>query len=117
MISIFSPGNNNFDGNGNAVLMPVACTHIQRAAGSYDLTIRHPMDPDGKWKFIVEEAIIRAPVQEETIETAYSGIEADLYVTTADAALRSGTSEPTTITYSTWTQYSTYSVGSKVGNV
>ena len=114
MISVFDIGNENFTGNGDVVLQPIECSHKQVAAGKYDLTVRHPLDPQGKWTHIMPESIIRAPVPEETIETAYSGIEADLYRTTAAAALRSGPSEPTTITYPTWSQYNTYSVGSKV---
>ena len=68
MISIFDSTNTTFAGNGDAVLIPTECRHIQAAAGKYDLTIKHPVDPWGKWKHIVPEAVIRAPVPEETIE-------------------------------------------------
>jgi phage minor structural protein len=114
VISVFDKTNTNFDGNGNVVLMPTKCSHRQVAAGKYDLTLVHPIDAGGKWTHIVPEAIIRAPVPEETIENAFSGLEADVYKTTTRATMRSGPSEPTTITYSTWSQYNTYSVGSKV---
>lgn len=114
MISLFDKTNTNFTGNGDVVLAPIRCRHRQAAAGKYDLTLVHPIDADGKWEHIVPEAIIRAPVPEETIETAWSGMDVDLYRTTVAATLRSGPSEPTVITYSTWSQYSTYSVGSKV---
>lgn len=114
MICVYDPTNTDFESNGNAVLMPTECRHTQAAAGKYDLTITHPMDQGGKWQHIVEEAIIRAPVQEETIENAYSGMEADLYQTNTAAALRSGASEPEAIIYNEWNWQTPYSVGDKV---
>ena len=117
MISIYDVGNENFSQNGDAVLTPTKCSHRQVAAGKYDLTIKHPMDPDGKWKHIQPEAIIKAPVPEERIETAVSGLEADLYRTNTDAALREGCSEPYAVTYQTWTANratKVYAVGDKV---
>ena len=115
MICVYDKGNTNYAGNGDAVLTPLECSHTQVAAGKYDLTLRHPMDPEGKWRHLVpEEAIIKAPIQEETIETAVSGLDVDLYQTTAAAALRSGPSEPTTINYDSWTAGSSYAVGKKV---
>jgi phage minor structural protein len=53
-------------------------------------------------------------VPEETIETAVSGLEADVYRTNTSAALRSGASEPTAVTYSEWSSANVYSVGDKV---
>lgn len=114
MICVYDIGNDNYEGNGNAVLMPTVCKHTQKAAGEYDLTITHPLDPEGKWRHIVEEAIIRAPVQKETIETAVSGLEADLYITKTAAALRSDANEPTAITYETWVAGNPYAIGDRV---
>ena len=114
MISVFDKTNTAFDGNGDAVLMPTKCSHRQVAAGKYDLTLEHLIDKTGKWMHLVPEAIIKAPVPEETIENAFSGLEADVYKTTSAAALRSGPSEPTAITYSAWVAGTSYAVGSKV---
>ena len=114
MISVYDKGNDNYAANGNAVLQPMECKHTQVAAGSYDLTLKCLIDPEGKWKHIVPEAIIQAPVPEETITTAYSGLDVDLYQTTAAAALREGPSEPTRINYGEWSATGDYSVGSKV---
>ena len=114
MISVFDITNTNFSGNGNVILMPTKCSHRQVAAGKYDLTMEHPIDPTGKWMHIVPEAIIRAPVPEETIETAFSGLDVDVYKTTGAAALRSGPSAPTTISYQAWSAYGSYQVGDKV---
>ena len=114
MICVYDIGNENFDKNGDAVLTPISGSHKQIAGGNYDLTMVHPIDPEGKWAHLVPDAIIRAPVPEETIENAYSGMEVDVYKTTEAAALRSGPSEPTTITYQTWNYMTAYSVGDKV---
>ena len=113
MINIFDASNTNFDGNGDAVLLPIECKHTQVAAGKYDLRITCPIDKGGKWMHIVPEAIIRAPVPEETIENAYAGLEADLYQTNTSAAMRSGTSEPTAIVYSAFDATHEYHVGDK----
>lgn len=114
MICVYDIGNENLEGNGDAVLLPVQCEHTQVAAGKYDLTIRHPLDPDGKWKHIVPEAIIRAPVPEETIENAFSGLDADVYKTTTEAPMREGPSEPTVINYPEFDASNHYDVGDRV---
>ena len=114
MTCVFDRTNTNFVGNGNVILIPTKCSHRQVAAGKYDLTMEHPIDPMGKWMHLVPEAIIRAPVPEETIENAYSGLDVDLYRTTTGAALRQGPSEPTQINYGEWSARGDYQVGSKV---
>ena len=115
MICVFDTDNTNYEGNGDAVLTPTKCSHIQAAAGKYDLTMEHPIDAEGKWAHLVPEAIIRAPVPIEIIETAFSGMDVDVYKTTEDGAvLRSGPSEPTPILYPTWSITANYSVGDKV---
>lgn len=114
MISVFDIGNENYTGNGDAVLQPTKCSHKQVAAGQYNLTITHPLDPQEKWKHIVPDAIIRAPVPEETITTAFSGLEADVYKTNTEAALREGPSEPTAINYTAWAIGTLYESGDKV---
>ena len=102
MICVYDIGNEEYGKNGDAVLMPTSGSVRQIAAGNYTLDMVHPIDQYGKWEHLVPEAVIRAPIPQETIENAYSGLEADLYVTTEKAALREGPSEPQTITYSTW---------------
>lgn len=114
MICVFDKTNTNFSGNGNVILMPRKCKHRQAAAGKYDLTMEHPIDPTGKWMHLVPEAIIRAPVPQETIENAYSGLDVDLYRTTTEAALRQGPDEPTKINYTQWYSNVGYSPGDKV---
>lgn len=114
MINVYDKGNQNYDRNGNAVIMPLDGKVRMVAGGNYDLQMVCTMDPDGKWKHLIEEAIVKAPVPKETIENAFSGLAADVYVTMSEAALRSGPREPTTITYPGWVSGQTYSVGAKV---
>ena len=114
MISVFDIGNTNYTGNGNAVLQPTKCKIKNIAGGNYDLTMTHPIDPQGKWKHMQPGAIIRCPVPEEEIENAFAGYAADVYKTTTEAALREAASEPTAINYSQWNWQTPYQVGSKV---
>jgi phage minor structural protein len=115
MISVFDIGNDNYEGNGNAILIPTEAKAKMVAGGNYDLTMTHPIDPEGKWKHLLPGAIIRIPVPEEEIENAFSGYEADVYKTTGEAVLREAPNEPTAITYPTWNwQTTVYSPGDKV---
>lgn len=114
MITVYDIGNVNFGMNGDVILSPTSCIIKNVAAGQYDLTLEHPIDPDAKWAHLQPEAVIRAPIPEELIENAYAGMDVDVYKTTASAAFREGPSEPTTITYGSWSAGTTYSVGSKV---
>lgn len=114
MICVYDIGSANYQNNGDAILIPTKCTIKNIAAGQYDLTMEHPIDPDGKWAHLQPEAIIRAPIPAELIENAYAGMDVDVYTTTEKADLRDGPSEPTTITYGAWSSGSTYSAGSKV---
>ena len=114
MISLYKTTNTEFTKNGDVFLTPTKCTVKIVAAGQYDLTMDHPIDPDGKWAFLQPEAIIAAPIPAELIENAYAGLEVDVYKTTEKAALREGPSEPTAIVYSSWVPGTSYAVGAKV---
>ena len=114
MITVYDIGNEAYTKNGDAVLEPTSARVTQKAGSNYDLSLSHPIDPDGKWQHPVPGAVIRCPVPEETIESAVTGYNADVYRTTGEAVMRDGTTEPTTITYPDWSQYNHYSVGSRV---
>ena len=116
MIHVYDIGNEKYEQNGNAILTPTDGKMKVVAGGDYSITMTHPIDPEGKWKHLVPGAVIRIPVPEEEIENAYAGMEADVYKTLEKADLREGPSEPTAIVYPTWSQYNTYSVGSKVSS-
>ena len=114
MIHVYDKGNQAYEKNGNVIVLPLKGSIRMVAGGNYDMQMTCPMDSEENWKHLIREAIIKAPVPEETIENAFAGMEADVYKTTEAAALRSGPREPTTITYPAWVSGSTYSVGAKV---
>ncbi len=116
MISLFDKDNTTFTGNGNVVLTPTEGKIRMVAGGSYDLTMRHPMDPEGKWRHLVPGAVVRAPVPEEEIENAFAGLDADVYKVTTAGDLREGPTAPSTISYPAWSITAYYSVGDKVTN-
>lgn len=114
MICIYDIGNEDFEGNGNAVLTPTEGTVKQEAGGNYDLTLTQPMDAEGKWRHIVPGAIVKAPVPREVIENAFAGYDADVYKTTVKAEMRESASEPSVITYPAWREIGPYEPGSQV---
>ena len=115
MICVYYGTETSFGGNGDAVLVPTAASVRQVAGGEYSFTMEHPIDPWGKWKYLVRENIVKLPVPKEIIQPAYVGADTDVYaVTVNNAALREEPSEPTTITYTSWSSSQIYSVGSKV---
>ena len=117
MICVYDIGNTAYGGNGNAVLTPTEARAKMVAGGNYDIQLTHPIDPEGKWKHLVPEAVIRIPVPEEEIENAFAGYEADVYkVNTGGGELRESATAPTTISYPTWpssTAGTTPEVGAK----
>ena len=114
MISVYSIGNTDFDKNGNAIMTPTEAKIKMVAGGNYDLSMTHPIDPDGKWTYLAPGAVLKVPVPEEEIENAFSGMDADVYLVNTETDLREGPSEPTAITYSGWNPNTDYSVGDKV---
>lgn len=61
MIQIYSPGNNNFIKNGDAVLLPLQCIVHAELNGAWTMEITHPLDEEGRWKLIEVGAVIKAP--------------------------------------------------------
>ena len=118
MIHVYSTDNENYGREGNAVINPLNGKVKKVAAGAYELNFTAAIDDEGKWRYLTPEAVVKAPVPKETITTATTGIDVDIYKTTAATAMRDGTSEPSTITYSAWSSTTAggtgYSVGSKV---
>ena len=61
MIQIYLPNNTNFDMNGDMTLFPEICETEAELGGIWVLNISHPLDEEGRWKYIVEEAVISVP--------------------------------------------------------
>ena len=60
LIQIYDAGNEQFSWNGNAVLVPSECKLTADLNGSWTLSMRHPLDDEGRWKHIEREAVIVA---------------------------------------------------------
>ena len=116
MISVYDKDNTAYEKNGNVIVFPTNGSVRMAAGGNYEMSMTCPMDAEGNWKHLIVEAIVKAPVPKETIKNAFAGMDVDVYITTEAAALRSGPSEPHTITYSSWVSGTSYSVGAKVTN-
>lgn len=61
MIEIFSPGNENYQNNGDMVLTPTYCDIYAELKNTWSLEIEHPIDNLNRWKYIKEGARIRVP--------------------------------------------------------
>jgi precorrin-8X/cobalt-precorrin-8 methylmutase len=55
----------DFNTLGSAVLIPTSCRTRQTAGGGYTLDMQHPMDTEGRWRFLVPGNIVKVPVPEE----------------------------------------------------
>lgn len=51
---------NDFDNNGLCILCPTRCEITEELNGSYELSLEHPIDPEGRWKTLLELNIIKA---------------------------------------------------------
>lgn len=61
MIQVYTRGNENYDSNGDMTLLPTTCELSAEINGAWELTMRHPLDKKGRWKYLEEEAVISAP--------------------------------------------------------
>lgn len=61
MIELYSENNTNYTKNGNVVLMPTECIAKAEIGGQWSLKLIHPIDEGGRWTFLSEEAVIKAP--------------------------------------------------------
>lgn len=61
MIEIYNANNTDFDMNGNITLVPQSCIIDAELNGTWEMRLEHPVDEDGRWRYIVEGAVIAAP--------------------------------------------------------
>lgn len=61
MIQIYSPTNTNYDNNGDMTLMPSEATVHPILNGAWEASLSHPLDAEGRWKYIVDEAVVKMP--------------------------------------------------------
>lgn len=98
-IQIYDGMTKDFSMNGNT-LLPTECMLHTILNGEWTMTLKHPLDPEGRWKEIKEEAIIAAPIflkdgagkykkqlfRIDDISKGNTGIEATAYPIFFDAA-------------------------------
>lgn len=61
MIQIYKPDNTNFDKNGDMALIPSKATVHTVLNGTWTAELSHPIDIDGRWKYIEDEAVVKMP--------------------------------------------------------
>lgn len=66
MIQCYKPGNTHYDHNGDITLFPTSCELSMEINSTWELTMSHPLDPEGRWKYLMEEAVISAPTFQST---------------------------------------------------
>ena len=59
MIEIYKVDNTEYDNNGDMTLFPTTAEVEAELNGAWSAIIEHPIDQEGRWKYIVENAIIR----------------------------------------------------------
>lgn len=85
MIQIYNPDNTDFEKNGDMPLLPSSATVHIVLNGAWEAELQHPIDSDGRWKYITEGAVVKMPSingeQLFRVKKKYksdSGIEAEL---------------------------------------
>ena len=61
MIQLYSPDNTDYEHNGNITLRPSSATVHPILNGAWEASLSHPLDAEGRWKYIVEEAVVKMP--------------------------------------------------------
>ena len=59
MIQVYSPGNTDFEHNGDMTLFPTEAIVHPILNGEWEVNLEHPIDQEGRWKYIVEEAVVK----------------------------------------------------------
>ena len=87
MIQIYKPDNTDFSKNGDIALFPTAAGTHAILNGAWEATLEHPIDPEGRWKYITEEAVVKMPsfsgsgdqiYRIKTVQKQDSGVSATL---------------------------------------
>lgn len=61
MIQIYNPENTDYEKNGNMTLIPESAIVHVILNDSWYAEIEHPIDQEERWKYIVEDAVIKMP--------------------------------------------------------
>ena len=61
MIQIYKPENTGYEKNGDMPLLPTTATVHAVLNGEWEVTLEHPIDEDGRWKYIIEDGVVKMP--------------------------------------------------------
>lgn len=85
MIQIYSPENKDYEHNGDMTLMPEEAEIHAILNGEWTATIEHPIDDEGRWKYITDNAVVKMPsfngeqlFRIQNKEKSDSGVSAEL---------------------------------------
>lgn len=62
MIEAYLPSNINFENNGDITLFPTKCEVHCVINGEWEMSLLHPIDCYGRWKYIQDNGVIKAPL-------------------------------------------------------
>ncbi len=94
MIQAYKRENTQYRYNGDMVLLPEKCVLKAELNGAWVLELTHPIDGEGRWKYLKEEAVVCAPTFQgkkqlfriSRIEKEDGGITATAYPVFFDSA-------------------------------
>lgn len=85
MIQIYSPENKDYEHNGDMTLMPEEAEIHVILNGEWTAIIEHPIDDEGRWKYITDNAVVKMPsfngeqlFRIQNKEKSDSGVSAEL---------------------------------------
>lgn len=61
MIQVYAKGNTDFEKNGDMTLLPESARIHIVLCGTWEATLFHPIDEEGRWEYLTEEAVIKMP--------------------------------------------------------
>ena len=61
MIHLYRWDNDNFDRNGDVILMPISCRVTAGINRTWQVDLVHPIDDEGRWKHIEVGAVLKTP--------------------------------------------------------
>lgn len=61
MIQAYINTNTDYAHNGDMVLMPTQCALTAKLNGTWTVKLVHPIDAEGRWRYITDEAVIKMP--------------------------------------------------------
>ena len=61
MIQIYKPSNTNYTSNGDMTLQQSEAEVQAKLNGTWQAELSHPIDAEGRWKYIEDQAVLKMP--------------------------------------------------------